>query len=559
MRLVAIVAVAVTMAQCSEILEEHPQSVLTPGSYYTTAQGIETLLNACYVRPRNMLSATEHLLRMTEAGTDIFTHGEGGSEYLDTYELSSIGSPASSYERVWEDCYIGINGCNTLLKFLPEISDMPADLKRVREGEARFLRAYMYYILVMQFGDVHLTLEPSEGVVTTANRTPVADIFDQAIYPDLDSAIRLLPLKQSDYGRIDRHGARFFKSYALLSDARGGTSRFREAAALADSVITDSPYALQPTGQVFNQAYDRNSEIIWSFQYSMPEEYRANETHMYFTPVYYDFPTMKSRSINYGRSYNRFRPTEFMVRLYDPEKDARYAAYWRDTWYAFETDAAASKVRIGDTAMYIPHPASSFTKAQIDEKRYVVVNPEFSESFDDSGDFINGSYRYQRVSGKYFLHLRKFDDTLRATVNEAKGSRDWVMFRMSEAYLLAAEAHLRAGNLTTATGYINTLRRTRALPGKESAMEIGQNELSIDFILDERARELCGEGKRWVDLKRLGKLVERVRTRNPWNNKTANGGNGYDDNRIQDFHVLRPIPQSHIDRCSNTYPQNFGY
>jgi hypothetical protein len=555
MRTAAMLAVALAFTQC-EVLEEHPQSVLTPGDYYTTAQGIETLLKGCYVRPRNMTSATEHLLRMTEAGTDLFTHGDGGSEYLDTYELSSIGSPATSYERVWEDCYIGINGCNTLLHFLPQVTDMDAGLKKIRAAEARFLRAYMYYILVMQFGDVHLTLEPSEGVVTTANRTAVDDIFDKVIYPDLDSAIVNLPSQQEDYGRIDRYGARFFKAYCILSDSRALTPQFQEAAALAESVFeAGSPYRLQPDRfKVFDQTYDRNSEIIWSFQYAMPEEYRDNETHMYFVPVYSDFPTLVSRAIRYGRPWNRFRPTEFLVRLYDPSKDARYAAYWRDTWYAFEEDAKAPNVHIGDTALYIPHPAAEWSKAQIDAVNYVVVNPEFStETFYENGPYVKGSYRYKRASGIYFLHLRKFDDTLRATPNEDKGSRDWVMFRVAEAYLLAAEAHFRAGDPIKAAEHINVLRENAALPGKAADMQIAASDVSIDFILDERARELCGEGKRWVDLKRLGKLVERVRLHNPWNNGR------HATNKIQDFHVLRPIPQSHIDRCSNVYPQNRGY
>jgi hypothetical protein len=241
-----------------------------------------------------------------------------------------------------------------------------------------------------------------------------------------------------------------------------------------------------------------------------------------------------------------------MINLYDPDKDARYAAYWRDTWYAFEADSEAPTVAIGDTALYIPH--TEWTKAQIDAKNYAVVNPESSTAtFYDEGPFVRGSYRYKRVTGQYYLHLRKFDDTLRATPNEAKGSRDWVMFRVAEAYLLAAEAYFRAGIPSEALPYINNLRRNAALPGKETAMEISLSDLSIDFILDERARELCGEGKRWIDLKRLGKLTERVRLHNPWNNGM------YGTDNIQDFHALRPIPQSHIDRCSNPYPQNPGY
>jgi hypothetical protein len=79
-------------------------------------------------------------------------------------------------------------------------------------------------------------------------------------------------------------------------------------------------------------------------------------------------------------------------------------------------------------------------------------------------------------------------------------------------------------------------------------MEITTSDLSIDFILDERARELCGECKRWYDLKRTGKLLERTMAHNP---KAALN--------MKPHHLLRPIPQSQIDRCSNVYPQNPGW
>ena len=100
-------------------------------------------------------------------------------------------------------------------------------------------------------------------------------------------------------------------------------------------------------------------------------------------------------------------------------------------------------------------------------------------------------------------------------------------------------------NMDNALKYINILRRNCAIEGKEKEMEISASDLSVDFILDERARELCGEGKRWYDLKRLGKLIERT----DLYNKKAHGN-------MKSFHELRPIPQSQIDRCTNVYPQN---
>ncbi|MCA6453921.1 MAG: RagB/SusD family nutrient uptake outer membrane protein, partial [Chitinophagaceae bacterium] len=74
--------------------------------------------------------------------------------------------------------------------------------------------------------------------------------------------------------------------------------------------------------------------------------------------------------------------------------------------------------------------------------------------------------------------------------------------------------------------------------------------ISVDLILDERARELLGEYDRWFDLKRTGKLIERVLRYNPWAKKS---------NTIKDIHYLRPIPQSEIDLSFPAMTQNPGY
>jgi hypothetical protein len=81
-------------------------------------------------------------------------------------------------------------------------------------------------------------------------------------------------------------------------------------------------------------------------------------------------------------------------------------------------------------------------------------------------------------------------------------------------------------------------------------MEITAEQLTLDFILDERSRELLGEMHRWFDLKRTGKLVERVKLHNI--DAATN---------IQEFHNLRPIPQDQLDRVTNKeeFKQNEGY
>ncbi len=144
--------------------------------------------------------------------------------------------------------------------------------------------------------------------------------------------------------------------------------------------------------------------------------------------------------------------------------------------------------------------------------------------------------------------FKKFDDpTVSFTQPDQPswGERDMVMMRSGEAYLLAAEAYLKSSNTTTAAQRLTELR-TRA--GLTTAVEPG--DVTIDFILDERARELTGEVNRWMDLKRTGKLVERTLAHNP---------HAAFNNALNSKHLLRPIPQTEIDNSGNSITQNEGY
>ena len=117
-------------------------------------------------------------------------------------------------------------------------------------------------------------------------------------------------------------------------------------------------------------------------------------------------------------------------------------------------------------------------------------------------------------------------------------------------YLIASEAEMKLGNKTEAVRLMNVLREKRAIPGHEEEMRITEADLDIDFILDERGRELSSEQQRFFDLKRTGKFVERIKKMNP---DVADV--------IQSYHQIRPIPQSEIDALTNKneFLQNDGY
>jgi hypothetical protein len=160
-----------------------------------------------------------------------------------------------------------------------------------------------------------------------------------------------------------------------------------------------------------------------------------------------------------------------------------------------------------------------------------------------------------------FPSVKKFDNPSRPAINDAS-IRPMVLLRFSELYLIAAEAAFKLGDYNTEAAMLNVLRsRAAARPasapaapaGAVASMQVTPSQLQtegIDFILDERSRELFGESVRWYDLVRTKSLVRRVKLLN-----SEAGPN------IQEFMSLRPIPQTQIDLVTvgPKFPQNPGY
>lgn len=148
------------------------------------------------------------------------------------------------------------------------------------------------------------------------------------------------------------------------------------------------------------------------------------------------------------------------------------------------------------------------------------------------------------------IPVKKFDDPELTTPSSTGpvSTRDIILARLGETYLVAAEAYLKAGVPANGLARLNEVRRRAGVTNATAA------EFNIDYILDERARELVGEYKRWFDLKRTGTLVVRASAYN-YRIKAANfvGVDGQ-------LKILRPIPQTALDLNQNKdFPQNPGY
>lgn len=164
-----------------------------------------------------------------------------------------------------------------------------------------------------------------------------------------------------------------------------------------------------------------------------------------------------------------------------------------------------------------------------------------------------------KYTASLFPNLRKFNDSTRADLNDYS-DRPFIVFRFADLYLIAAEAAFKGGGtIQQAADMINVLRTRAALKANQTpaeyaaavlAQQITSAQVTLDFILDDRSRELFAEDCRWWDLFRTKTLVAKVQQHN------SEGAAG-----VQDFNRLRPIPQNQIDLVTEgpKFPQNAGY
>jgi hypothetical protein len=526
------------LSSCKKSLEENNPSGITAESVYTTPAGFETLVNAAYSYQRWWYGKEEGY-SISEMGTDLWASG-AGDVTTDLTNYINLQGTNASLTTEWQQFYAAINLCNAGINRI-DGAGLAANIRPVREAELRFLRAFYYWHIVETWGGVHFTLNETQGVITTANKTPV-ETFNKQIIDDLLFAVTNLPATTGDYGRATKPAAQAFLARMYLTQKKNA-----EARDMALAVINGGyGFTLLPAyADLWKMANLKNREVVYAVNYSinlsqndltdpilnpLGHSRGSNNGHLLFAMKYDDQPAM-IRDIANGRPFDRYMPTRFLLDLY-ADNDARYDGSFQTVWYANSTIRPAG-MKIGDTAI--------FTTKNV----YAPVGKLY-KTYDRNAVYnANGTVKDQL----HYVSLSKFSDPTRTSANEAQSARDVFVIRFAELYLIAAEAEFNQGNPGAAATYLNVIRTRAAKAGKIAEMQVTPAQVTLDFILDERAREFAGEQIRWFDLKRSGKLLERVKAHNP--NAVT----------IQDFNLVRPIPRTQIDAVTNKdeFKQNPGY
>lgn len=539
--IISVLAVMMLQGCSKDMLEEKSPAVILPDNLYVNKAGFEAGLNGLYFQVRRSRSGStlNNPLNQVMTGPAFVGVDNAYVNYRDPYEdlYNNWGvinnSAVAHFDREWTWLYQTINAANTIIGRAEnsEIS-WTADEKNLVLAEARAIRAWCYRHLTYMWGDVPLTLEESSGskIRTDWERTPVAEIR-VAMEADWLFAEQYLPVTSSKQGKILKGAVQHYLAELYLATNDPGKARD-----FALKVTTNPNYKLMtsrfgvnaskpgtPFTDLFadgNAVRPLNTEALWILQAELNVigGEADNIMRRYWVNRYYSLPVKGTDGKNYnpiaisaengGRGIGRYGPTKWAISIYPAGDDRGSDFAWRFSWVINTTDP--KKIPPGKkTGDVIPINATGNEK---------ITNPNWPNT-------------------------RKWDYASPVDVNVDRQYNDQIYIRSAETYLLLAEAYLKLNAPGDAATAINALR-TRA-----NAPTITGAQVTLDFILDERSRELFGEEERRYTLVRTNKLIERVKLYN----KVAGP-------KITERDKLFPIPQSVIDaNLTLKMPQNPDY
>ncbi len=545
-------------SSCSEdILNETPLDFFSPENAFNSLAGIRQGINGLYCDVRSLKNG----LLEGSLGSDVCYNGEnpGGNTQMVNYITCMIPTDIN-LGNLWNSFYSLIQKANVVIEGINNSDDAiwASDAqKNAYLAEAMLFRAFGYRYLVMLWGDVPLVTEAIHSIKIDLVRAPKADVF-KLMEEDLIFGIANLPEpgEEENVGRINQGVAAHLLCETYINQAYLNPSKFQLAVDAASKVIDGYNYALMTerfgstvdvfgSGDVFldlfaygNQYLPENRECIWAVQFEpfITGGYR-NMSEYFFGPAYFrlgNAPDGKKAirgdfvdgaytgySDTLGRCVSYFRPTS-------------YAAYfvWRSDWY---NDIRNAKHNI-KRDFYFDNPESIYDKQKIDFSLYP---PGTRDPIHDTCSYI-----YPYFIGKVGDPLHHFTEPKKA--GAGRNHKDKYVIRLAETLLLRAEAYVNLGRLDLAAADINKIRN------RANATPVLPADVNLDYILDERVRELYSEECRYITLRRMGNMVER--TQKYCDNPIFPGAN------IKDHNVLYPIPQTEIDlNIDAVIQQNPGY
>lgn len=569
--------------QEDEILKETPLDFLTVDNSYVTSEGINSAVvklyekSAAYIDMNTSADDAEFWL-----GTDVCYHAR---DFIsDRWTVYDIKPDDGRVEADWEDAFKIIFDANVIINRAAADAENPIpyeneSLRINHLAEARFFRAWAYRALTYLFGDVPLILEEVSEARRDYVRAPRAEILAQII-EDFNFAKDNLPAidKLVNVGRVPNAAA-----YHYLAETYIATGQ-NDLAITTSSWILDNPdFALMK--ERFGSRIDEKGDVYWDL-FRLNNQNRTSGNTETIWAFQDEYPTLGGdlnarweRSI--GPEYNRYQAKgeNEGVRTFVYEstyKGGRAQGYMRPTSHVthgiwagnFNTDIRNSDNNVL-RKWWVDNPLSVYYNDTIDLHNPADINkymggPRGLET--DTNRYLYPTFlKFTRINNhepdeledgslsdaqkalatpEQIAFIDSFGGVGPKMTGDARRYRaDIYALRLAETYLLRAEAYLNTGNTSAAADDINEVRN------RSNATPVLPGDVDIDYILDERLRELLWEEPRRITLGRLGLIYDRT-----------SRFNDYAKNNIKEFHNLYPVPLSEIQaNVDADHGQNPGY
>lgn len=504
-----------------------PETLSDPLGFEASLAGLYNHLSQFYTT-----SDRQGWLNVWQTGTDIAYAGQQEGIEVPYYNYPLLVSTDAAASFTWSWGYRMINNANIIIKNIedPSLSGISDANKNAINGEARFFRAYAYNILATCFGKVPVVKEPLSAPKTDFVRAPLEEV-NSLIEEDLVFASTNLPDpggvgSKTNAGGKSAARANKYMAMQLLAEAYLRMDKNDKAEQQAQAVINSGFFVLNTTrfgsttqpGDAFSDMFiygkqrraQQNKEVLWVMEMEHPASVIGGITNSpqqrrVWTAAYYQIAGMKITDSLGGRGLARLRLNDWVIyKLYE-DNDMRNSPYNFRRRYTYNDPSKPATYGM-------PVPYAGF-------------------------DTI---FRIPPHTTKWF-HFDPNDEFGFAMI------KDIILMRLGETYLLLAEAQFKQSKLVEAAATLNILR------GRANATPVAPGDVTLDYILDERVRELVGEENRRMTLMRTKTLVERAKRLNavsPVNQLTG----------IEDKHLLMPVPQSEINLNKDAkLEQNTGY
>lgn len=523
------VVLAITMTiSCNEedVLEETPKDFLSPNNTFVNKEGFEAGLTALYNNGRGSHTSGDGI---DEKAYEVF-FGQGADigyhidmkNYITDY--STVNSSDTYVLQFWRKFYDMVKDANVIIVRAGSENAQWDSEEEMNEvvAEAKFFRAYAYRALVWYWGEVPIIKEEITAPKLDFTRAPAADVIS-FILEDLEFA-------SAHLAKDNPNGARLSKAAAdyLLAETYNATKQWDKAIAAANRILDDGQYDLMRNR--FGSMTDKPGDVYWDlFRYGNQDRSSGNKENILAWQFEYNVDGGSENRVEraWGPFLEKLKTPDNLQAILSDEFLGRPVTFiritpWVETgmWDDYDGDMRNSEYNL-KRDFYVNNPASAFFGEKIEQ------TPE---------NYVRNQFPYYQKFTMPYGHPQGYDTS--GTIYT-----DWYVFRVAGVYLLRAEAYLGKGDNTNAAADINVLR------DRANASPVSPGDVTIDYILDERARELLGEEDRRITLNRLNKLVERTKLYNPVSGPT-----------IQDFNALFPIPQDEIDANKEAeLTQNPGY